>query len=225
MCGRFVQIKRRRDYEEYMRMLASRDRKLDEHPSWNIPPSKQVWAVRQGGGELSVDRLTWGWPAGVEGRLVSNARVESAPEKPMFRDAWLARRCLVPVEGWYEWQALGGGRKQPFYFTARSGEPTLLAGLWAGDALVLLTCATDGPLAAIHSRRPVAVPLDAGRRWCDPDAVWTGEELVGAMVTEESFDIVPVSEAVNSTRQDGPELVQRIEDAKVARADLLLPEF
>jgi putative SOS response-associated peptidase YedK len=225
MCGRFVQIKRRRDYEEYLRMLASLGPKLEEHSSWNIPPSRAVWAVRQVGGEMRIDRLTWGWTAGAEGRLVSNARVESAAEKPMFRESWLARRCLVPVEGCYEWQTLGGGRKQPFYFSARSGGPTLLAGLWTGDALVLLTCATRGPLAVVHSRRPVAVRLEEGRRWCDPTAVWTGEELAGVMVTEESFEVVPVSEAVNSTRRDGPELVQRIEDAKVARADLLLPGF
>jgi putative SOS response-associated peptidase YedK len=225
MCGRFVQIKRRRDYEEYMRMLASRDRKLEEHPSWNIPPSKTVWTVRQAGGELGIDRLTWGWPAGAEGRLVSNARVESAQEKPLFRDAWRTRRCLVPVEGWYEWQALGPKSKQPYFFAPRSGEPALPAGLWTEDAFVLLTAATHAALAAIHTRRPVALSLDQARRWCDTAAVWTRDELERAMTSEDQFDIVPVSAAVNGTRQDGPELVQRITDAQVARRDLLLPGF
>jgi putative SOS response-associated peptidase YedK len=101
----------------------------------------------------------------------------------------------------------------------------LLAGLWTGEAFVLLTAATHATLAAIHTRRPVALPLDEARRWCDPDAVWTREELERAMTPEDRFDLVPVSTAVNGTRHDGPELVQRIADAQVARRDLLLPGF
>jgi putative SOS response-associated peptidase YedK len=225
MCGRFVQMKRRRDYEEYLRLLESLDDKLEENPSWNIPPSQAVWVVRQREGDLRIDRLTWGWPAGGEGRLITNARAESASEKPMFRDAWLARRCLVPVEGWYEWQALGAKSKQPYFFSLRSGEPALLAGLWTGDAFVLLTAATHAALAVVHTRRPVVLPLDEARRWCDAAAVWTRDKLERAMTPEDRFDIVPVSTAVNGTRQDGPELVQRIEDAQVARRDLLLPGF
>lgn len=227
MCGRFVQLKRRRDYELYLQMLARREGKLEieEKPSWNIPPSSLVWAVRHRDGELQVDRLTWGWPATAENRLVSNARMEGAAEKRLFREAWQARRCLVPVEGWYEWHALGGGRKQPYFFSLRSLEPALLAGLWMGEAFVLLTGETHGPLAAVHHRRPVAIPRAEARRWCEPREAWTQEELAHVTVPEDAFEITPVGSAVNSTRQDGPELVQPIDAAQVARADLMLPGF
>jgi putative SOS response-associated peptidase YedK len=229
MCGRFVQIKQRRDYERYMKALAARDTKLvDERSSWNIPPSSPSWVIREIEGALRVDRLMWGLaaPSGASDRsLVSNARLESAAERNLFREAWQSRRCLVPVEGWYEWQALGEGRKQPYFFFPRSGEPVLLAGLWTGHTFVLLTAATHGGLAAVHTRRPVALSRDEARRWCDPLAAWTTGEVESVMVAEDAFEVVPVSDAVNSTRQDGPALIKALDPASVRSADLLLPGF
>lgn len=228
MCGRFVQMKRLREYERFVEALASRDAGPDdERSSWNIPPSSPSWAVRLIDGVLRVDRLMWGWtsPGEPGSRLVSNARIESAAEKNLFRDAWRSRRCLVPVEGWYEWQALGGGRKQPYFFSLHSGEPVLLAGLWTGSAFVLLTAATHGALAAVHSRRPVALSREEARRWCDPAQEWTRDEAEGVMLPEDAFAVVPVGDAVNSTRQDGPALIKAIDPASVRGADLLLPGF
>jgi putative SOS response-associated peptidase YedK len=229
MCGRFVQIKRRRDYERYLKALASRDTKPDdERSSWNVPPSSPSWVVREIDGVLRVDRLMWGMAApssAADRSLVSNARLESAAEKNLFREAWQSRRCLVPVEGWYEWQALGEGRKQPYFFSLRSGEPALLAGLWTGSAFVLLTAATHDALAAVHARRPVALSPEEARRWCDPAEAWTAGEVERLMVAESAFEVVPVSDAVNSTRQDEPALIKAIDPASVRGADLLLPGF
>ena len=228
MCGRFVQIKRRRDYEAYLKARAARDTKPEEErSSWNVPPSTPSWVVRQIGGALRVDRLIWGLPAtgGTGTRLVSNARVESASEKPLFRDAWQACRCLVPVEGWYEWQSIDGARKQPYFFHARSDNPILLAALWTGNNFVLLTAATHGALATVHTRRPVVIPPGEAQRWCDPLATWTPGDVEQIMTPEDAFEIVPVSDAVNSTRQDGPALIRAIDPALIARPDSLLPGF
>jgi putative SOS response-associated peptidase YedK len=175
-----------------------------ERPSWNIPPTATSWVGRHVAGELVVDRLTWGFQG--PGSLVSNARVETAAEKHLFRDAWRGSRCVVPVDGWYEWKA-EDGHKQPFYFTLSSGDPTLLAGLWNGDRFVLLTAETHGPLRAVHTRRPVALARATIDEWLRSEAQWDNNRAAAGMVDEGAFAQLLVSDRVNSTRNDGPELL------------------
>ena len=107
--------------------------------------------------------------------LLINARGESAADKPAFRNAMKRRRCLIPADGFYEWQA-AGERKRPFYVRAKSGEPLAFAGLWEtwtgpnGEELetaAIVTTHANRTLAAIHERMPVIVPEEAFDLWLD----------------------------------------------------------
>ncbi|HXT43493.1 MAG TPA: SOS response-associated peptidase [Pseudonocardiaceae bacterium] len=215
---------------------------------YNVAPTKPVLSVvtrhpRDDEGTPDLDRtvrsirvMRWGlvphWakdPA-IGSRLI-NARAESAAGKPAFRDAVARRRCLLPADGWYEWQRLGG-YKQPFFITPADGSPLALAGLWStwhgrdADAPPLVTCAvltTDavGPLREIHDRMPLILPARAWQAWLDPDSddaaallVPPSEQLVQAL------ELRPVSTAVNDVRRGGPELVERLEPEQPALLNL-----
>jgi putative SOS response-associated peptidase YedK len=178
----------------------------------------------------------WAKDPKIGSRLI-NARAESAASKPSFRDAVARRRCLLPADGWYEWQrgagtALRGGRKQPFFITPADGSGLALAGLWSTwrgpDAAIppLVTCTvltTDavGPLAEIHDRMPLILPAQAWQAWLDPDSHDPSELL--APPPEQlvhALELRPVSTAVNNVRRDGPELVDRVEPEQPALLDL-----
>ena len=206
---------------------------------YNIAPTKPVLSVvtrhpRDQHGVPDPDRtvrsirvMRWGlvphWAkdSKVGSRLI-NARAESAAGKPAFRDAVAKRRCLLPADGWYEWQQLGT-HKQPFFIAPADGSALALAGLWStwrpadDPASVLVTCAVlttnaVGPLTEIHDRMPLILPAPQWQAWLDPDRDDPSEllvppppELVAAL------ELRPVSTAVNSVRHDGPELVERVE--------------
>ncbi|MGH3753991.1 MAG: SOS response-associated peptidase [Pseudonocardiaceae bacterium] len=216
---------------------------------YNVAPTKPVFSVvtrhpRDAQGVPDPDRtvrsirvLRWGlvphWakdPAA--GSRMINARAESAATKPAFRDAVARRRCLLPADGWYEWQAAPGSRKQPFFITPADGSGLALAGLWStwrgpdAAAPPLVTCAvltTDaaGPLAEIHDRMPLILPARAWEAWLDPDCddpsrllAPSPPELVAGL------ELRPVSTAVNDVRRGGPELVERIEPEQPALVNL-----
>lgn len=204
MCGRYVQSKAYRDYQRCVRAVA-RGGETSERRSWNVAPSTTSLVAMKEGTDLVLQRLTWGL-LGANG-LISNARVETASEKPTFRSAWRESRGIVPVDGWYEWQTDLNGRKQPYFFTPPGGEPVLLSALIQGDRFTLITTETHSALRAVHTRRPAAIPLDRVEQWCDPGAAWTPEELQAALVPEDAYQQVAVGTGVNSTRHDGPELI------------------
>ena len=107
-----------------------------------------------------------------------NAKAETAAEKPMFRDAFRRRRCLVPADGFYEWKQ-EGGRKWPVYIRMKDGEPFAFAGLWEHwekpdrepiASTVILTTEPNDQLAPIHNRMPVILDPKYYEQWLDPDA-------------------------------------------------------
>ncbi len=223
---------------------------------YNVAPTKPVFTVvtrhpRDSQGIPDPDRtvrsirvMRWGlvphWAKDSKGgsRLI-NARAETAAGKPAFRDAVARRRCLLPADGWYEWQRAAGraggsgaAGKQPFFITPVDGSGLALAGLWSTwrgpdtAAPPLVTCAvltTDavGPLAEIHDRMPLILPAQAWQAWLDPDSDDPSElltpppaELVHAL------ELRPVSTAVNHVRRNSPELVERAEPEQPALLDL-----
>ena len=153
-------------------------------------------------------------------RLI-NARSETAAEKPSFRSAYARRRCIVPVDGFYEWRAVPGRRtKQPVYIHAPGGAPLALAGLWESwhdptapeDAPAVSTCAiltTDANtrLAPVHDRMPVILDEPSWGAWLDPatDAAVLAPLLVPA--PDGLLTMHPVSTAVNNVRNKGVELI------------------
>ncbi|WP_395791987.1 SOS response-associated peptidase [Aquimonas sp.] len=146
----------------------------------NIAPTSLAWVLRlDAEGALRAARLRWGLvPAWSETPSTAfsafNARVESVAEKPVFRGAFRARRCLVPASGWYEWRDETGG-KVPHLFEPAAGGALLFAGLWerwqrgdeAVESFTILTTEARGQVAEVHDRMPVLVSHAEARQWLD----------------------------------------------------------
>lgn len=163
--------------------------------SWNVAPTQQGLVVRRHPqtGARHLDVLRWGlvphWAKDAAGaaRLI-NARSETIRDKASFRDAFLRRRCLVPMDGFYEWHA-EGKTKHPFAVALRDGAPMTVAGLWEGwkqpdgnwlRTYTVITTASAGRQALMHPRMPVILPREAWARWLG-EAPATEEELLELM--------------------------------------------
>jgi len=199
---------------------------------YNVAPGDHVLAVttdREGGprGEL----LRWGlvpsWAKRPDtGLKMINARVETASQRPAFRRAFERFRCLIVADGFYEWQAMPAGPKQPFHITRADGEVFAFAGLWsiwhAEDGATLRTCtilttAPNSTIAPLHDRMPVILARDAETAWLDtatsPDQLT--EILRGLAPGQTALHAVGL--AVNDARYDGPECLEpAIEAAQAA---------
>jgi len=216
MCGRYASSRRPEDLAGFFEVEEPPEEVLP--PSWNVAPTDKVYAVVQKQTrQLRV--LRWGlvpsWAKDPKGgaRMI-NARMESVREKPAFRKAYASRRCLIPADGYYEWQVEGAG-KQPWFLTNRTREPLAMAGLyehwkspdgdWLSTCTVLTTSAPD-ELGEIHDRTPLIVPRDRWAHWLDP-AVTDPDELLIPGVPG-VLDAWPVAKEVGNVRNNGPELVQ-----------------
>lgn len=225
MCGRFVQALDPADYADYFGAEPAISESLA--PSYNVAPTKQVYAVAEHDGRRMLGTFRWGlvpWWAedpGIGSRHI-NARAETLAERPAFKDSFLHKRCIVPADGFYEWQRRPEGGKLPHYIH-RSGEPLALAGLWAswkdpasGERLATCTIVTtdaDDLLRPIHGRMPVVLPRGAWDRWLDRDAD-DREELEALLRSPDPrpMHAYPVSTLVNSVRNDYPECIAPLED-------------
>lgn len=230
MCGRFVQVS---SPDLLVERFGVDEVAAPQHePSYNVAPRASVYAVRDR--TIDEDRrrylseLRWGlvpsWAKDVKiGDRMINARAESLTDKPAYERAFRRHRCLVPAEGFYEWQRRGR-RKQPMFIHRRDGEPIAFAGLWAAwreaddpDVDWLRSCAivtteANGVLAPLHDRMPVVLEQRDWDRWLDPtvdDVDSLNQLLVPA--SNEVLVAYPVSSAVNNADNNGPELVERIE--------------
>jgi putative SOS response-associated peptidase YedK len=143
-----------------------------------------------------------------------NARVETVAERPAFRRAFERYRCLIIADGFYEWQRMAGGPKQPFHITRGDGGLFAFAGLWSiwhGDeeetlrTCTILTTAANSAIAPLHDRMPIILAREAEQSWLDvatpPDVL--SEILVGLSPSQTALH--PVGPAVNDARYDGPE--------------------
>lgn len=221
MCGRYVLVSDADDLAERFGVHELADERLP--PRYNVAPGTDVYAVLQREGERRLGTLRWGflphWARSPDDtRRPINARLETVADSRMFADAFARRRCLVPADGFYEWQARGDGRrKQPYHIADPDGEPLALGGIWSmwrggGDALAttaIVTTAARGIVADLHDRMPVILPVG----WWDP---WlSGEEVDAHHLVEEVAGLhaprlvaTAVSTRVNSVGNDGPELLE-----------------
>ncbi len=250
MCGRYASIKAPADLADEFRAVDATDGAA--RADYNVAPTKQIVTVvqrhpRDADGnpdpdtvERTLRLVRWGlvpsWAKDVKGgaRMI-NARSETAGEKPAFRRALNARRCLIPADGWYEWQR-GKDHKQPYYTHYVDGSSLAMAGLWEywkpkddpdneyPDGLVtaaVLTTSAVGPLAQVHDRMPLVLPPSAWDAWLDPDA-GAADESVSALLAPPSaelvaaMDIRPIGAAVNNVRNNGPELLAPLAPEDVA---------
>jgi putative SOS response-associated peptidase YedK len=224
MCGRFTQ---QRPTSEIARIFEAEDLADDPGGHFNVAPTDEAAVVVQRDDRRAVVRYRWGLvPSWAEPRQASkafNARAETLATSGLFRDAFRRRRCLVPADGFYEWRRDGDGRRLPLRILDPDEQPLALAGLWTGrrDAesgewtrsFTIVTTRPNGFMAAIHDRMPVVVPPDLWARWLDPAPREPGE----LRVLLEPRDDIPltayrVAPLVNNVRNNGPELIERIEE-------------
>lgn len=226
MCGRFTL---HTDPRVLARLFG-----LDEdpylEPRYNIAPTQPVAIVRlDRQGQREWTHVHWGlipsWSKDPSiGARMINARSETVGEKPSFRAAFRRRRCLVPADGFYEWQKLNG-RKQPFYITLSDSGPFAFAGLWelweGADGSILESCTllTTEPnekLAHIHNRMPVILHPEDHSLWLgDGTEVRPSEQSylyhLLRPYESEAMKATPVSPYVNNARNEGPECIESID--------------
>ncbi len=228
MCGRFVQSQEAENYGAYFQVDVIRTDAVLR--SWNVAPTKQVYAVAEHDGERQLGKFDWGlvpfWAKDrkIGARLI-NARVETAAEKPAFRDSFTARRCIIPAEGFYEWEPKDRG-KLPHYFFAPDGQSLALAGLWSswkdpdsGDRLRTCTILTGEPnevVQPIHDRMPVILPDTIWDSWLDPEVADAGviRDLLASAAIPDLVEHA-VSTLVNRVANDLPELIAPLESGAV----------
>lgn len=223
MCGRVTLKTSPQKIAKKFGVLLSREQEEGTRPRYNITPGQgllTVWDDRDAGWRMA-DYFHWGlvprWATDVKiGFQLINARSETAAEKPSFRHAMRYRRCLFPVDGFYEWRR-EGKLKEPHYFQVDDGALFGIAGLWevwqSPDGSEILSCSilTTSPnerMAEIHDRMPVILDPADYDRWLDP-ALQHAEEVADLLkpFPAERMSRYRVSSAVNSAKHDGPELI------------------
>ncbi|HET7173768.1 MAG TPA: SOS response-associated peptidase [Nocardioidaceae bacterium] len=249
MCGRYASSRKPEDLVEEFEV----DRVTAEQAlpaDYNVAPTKDVYAVlqrlpRDAPAEAAPERrlttLRWGlvpsWAKdpGIGSRLI-NARAETLADKPAFRKAFAARRCLLPADGYYEWYPTsmrgrsGKPLKQPFFITPADGSVLAMAGLYeiwrnrsvpedASDAFrwtaVVITTSAEDSLGRIHDRMPMCIERSSYGAWLDPrssDPAELSRLLVPAAPGR--LTAFPVSTEVNDVAHNGPELVAPLAPAK-----------
>ncbi|MEU5211791.1 SOS response-associated peptidase [Streptomyces sp. NPDC020742] len=238
MCGRYVSTRRPQDLVDLFDVTRwDPDHALD--PSWNVAPTDEVWSVleriERDTGEITrqLRPLRWGlvpsWAKSLNtGAKMINARVETVTEKPAYRRAFAKRRCLLPADGFYEWQALAAttttkARKQPYFISPEDGQVMALAGLyefwrapdaadgtpgdWWTTCTIITTEATDAA-GRVHPRMPLAIAPDDWSAWLDPGHEHP-DELRALLTAPAAGHLAAraVSTAVNSVRNNGPHLL------------------
>lgn len=161
--------------EELAEALA--DARADWQPRYNVALTQRMPVVTRRAGKLALEKMTFGLTlpgrTGAERpRRLANARAETLLAKPAFHDAARHRRCLVPADGFYEWERAGAG-PLPHYFYLKEHRPFFLAGIWQPEtdampaAFALVTTAPNALLRPIHDRMPVMLGPHRGPAWLD----------------------------------------------------------
>jgi putative SOS response-associated peptidase YedK len=230
MCGRYTSTS---TTTELATAFGVEEVKTDELPlRYNVAPTQPVYAVAErrverGAPIRQLGTFRWGlvpsWAKdpSVGARMI-NARSETVASRSAYRDALVRRRCIIPADGFYEWQVTGDGRGQrhkvPHFIRHRDGTSLAFAGLWevwrrdpGGDPLrscVVITTTANELLAPLHNRMPVVLSPDAWDSWLDranDDVEALRRLLVPAPAAD--FEAYPVGPLVNNVANDGPELV------------------
>jgi putative SOS response-associated peptidase YedK len=224
MCGRYVSVNTPEQLAERFTVDQVRTGSLGAR--YNVAPTLDVYAVIERAGSRRLGTLRWGfvpfWAKQLKGAPSPiNARIESLEDSSMFARAYRERRCIVPADGFYEWQ-VRGGRKQPYFIHDPEEQPLALAGVWsawrdpaaADDAPPLCSCAivtmsAVGPIAELHDRMPVMLPPQLWSDWlgAGPDEAPHLHAAVSALGVPR-VHAQPVTSRVNDVRNEGPELLE-----------------
>ena len=223
MCGRFAQ---QRPASELAELFAAEPLGDELGAQFNVAPTDEANVVVERDDRRAIASWRWGliphWAdrPTIGGARAINARAETLSRSPLFRESFRRRRCLVPVDAFYEWDRSGGVR-QPYAIRRADGAVLALAGLWSGwrdpasgvvrRTFTIVTTEANELIAPLHDRMPVVVPRDGWARWLEPVPRDPGE-LQGLLVpaAPEDFVVYRVGRAVNDVRHDGPELLEPV---------------
>ncbi|WP_072687967.1 SOS response-associated peptidase [Rhodococcus marinonascens] len=206
-------------------------------PDFNVVPTTAVLTVVDRHGARRIRRMRWGlvppWTKEIgKGPVLFNARADSVDIKPAFRNAFQHKRCLVPMDGWYEWQTemapdgAGAGtkksskvRKIPYYMSTEDGSRMYMAGLWSvwhdrsvEESPPVLSCSIitvdSAPhLEEVHDRMPLVMPQSRWAAWLDPEHPVSTDLLAVSPDEVARITVRRVSTLVNSVRNNGPHLL------------------
>ncbi|MEY4339562.1 MAG: hypothetical protein RLZ14_1412 [Actinomycetota bacterium] len=226
MCGRFVATQSAEQVADFFGAVAHA---AAPDASYNVAPTNDVLGVVEQAGERAVESFRWGlvpsWAKDVSiGSRMINARAETLAEKPSFKGLFKKRRLLVPMDGFYEWQA-GPSGKTPMYIHRADGTPLAVAGLWsawhdpaaAPDAPWLHTCtvittSANAVMAPVHDRMPAIVEPSDWAEWLDPDnADVASLTHLLRPAADEVLTMHAVRTLVNHVRNKGRELIEPVE--------------
>jgi putative SOS response-associated peptidase YedK len=235
MCGRTALTASPED----LRVAFGLDEAPRIAPHYNVPPSQPLYVIRAatstgGAAGRKLEAMRWGlvpwWAKDPSvGHKLALARVETADKTPAFRDAIRRRRCLVAVDGFYEWQRQGKKASLPFVVRRADGKPFALAGVWdrwvSKDGEVIESCAivtqpARPPVDGIHDRMPLVLTPARWTQWLDASA--TSAEALAPLLEPQEPDLVAygVSTHVNDPRHDDPECQEPAPVVPVAQQTL-----
>ena len=207
MCGRYTLAKPLKDIESHFGPLHIN---LDYRPSYNIAPSQLSPVVINSSGQKHLTTMKWGlvpsWAKDEKMKLI-NARSETAHEKPSFKYSLRKQRCLIPADGFIEWQ---GTEKQPCYIYLKGQSLFAFAGLWStwnypeGKSLhtyTILTTEANKKLSSIHPRMPIILPAEQYKAWLTSNSSIDSVRNLLTSFPSEEFDFHPISKEINRASQ------------------------
>ena len=236
MCGRYVAASHPDQIAAY---FGAEPPSTQIAPNYNVAPTNDVYAVvADADGVRQLQTFHWGlvplWAKDIKiASKMINARSEGLLEKPAFKSSFRKHRCIIPMDGFYEWQAGGGAQltakgkpaKQPFFIHRTDGEPLAVAGLWSAwrpkdsepdtpwlHTCTVITTAANDTMAPVHDRMPVLLPASEWETWLDP----ANDRLIdlhGLLVPapNQLLTMHPVSTEVNKVSNKSAELIVEID--------------
>ncbi|HEX6220272.1 MAG TPA: SOS response-associated peptidase [Acidimicrobiia bacterium] len=222
MCGRFSITSDLDFYAEYFGVDEVLTDPLEK--SWNVAPTDPVYVIAERDGKRQLGSMKWGlvphW-ANDTRSIHINARAETAATSPAFRDSFSRKRCLIPADGFYEWEPPEEGRTPHWVYRA-DGHPMVFAGIWASRldeesnewqrTCSIITTDSIGPISAIHDRMPVSLIPDVWDAWLDRDLhdPEAARDLLQVIDADSIMEHV-VSRKVNSVKNNTPDLRDGVE--------------
>jgi putative SOS response-associated peptidase YedK len=220
MCGRFSITGDVDFYAEYFEVDEVVGDPLEK--SWNVAPTDAVYVVAERDGRRQLGSMRWGlvphWATDTRSIHI-NARVETVATKGVFRDSFARKRCLIPADGFYEWEPPERGRTPHWVYRA-DGHPMVFAGIWASRhdnandswqrTCSIITAPAEGAIATIHDRMPVALDPEVWDAWLDRD-LRDPETVLGLVETIDPGSVMEhiVSRKVNRVHNNTPDLHDR----------------
>lgn len=226
MCGRITQKSNPRVLGLKITNLIEPLYADNTPPRYNGSPGQEHWVIRENPKtrERTLDRLWWGlipyWTKDAKGgRKPINAKAETVASLPSFRDAYKRRRCLVPIDSFFEWKPIEGQTaKQPYAIGMKSDQPFGLAGIWENwqrpgtdewlRTFAVITCAANELMADIHDRMPVIVPPESYDRWLASDEPDPRDVMVPYPAA--AMKKWPISTRVSKPANDDPSILEAV---------------